>query len=101
MASQPLGRSGVRITKHRTHPKEDAMPTSRFIQRFGDRITGVLSGFDRLVLRGSLLAIVSVQGMKRLLWLKHLLLNDFARWAPPFTPQLKQPSRQPSRVHTP
>ena len=38
------------------------MPTSRFIQRFGDRITGVLSGFDRLVLRGSLLAIPETAG---------------------------------------
>src|SRR5213594_479421 len=97
MASQPLGRSGVRITKHRTHPKEDAMPTSRFIQRFGDRITGVLSGFDRLVLRGSLLAIVSVQGMKRLLWLKHVWLKDFGRWAQQMTEQLKQASCQAAR----
>src|SRR5260370_15680208 len=92
MASQPLGRSGVRITKHRTHPKEDAMPTSRFIRRFGDRITGVLRGFDRLVLRGSLLAIVSVQGMKRLLWLKHVWLKDFGRWAQPMTVQRKEDS---------
>src|SRR5881628_2084654 len=98
MASQPLGRSGVRITKHRTHPKEDAMPTSRFIQRFGDRITGVLSGFDRLVLRGSLLAIVSVEGMKRLLWLKHVLLKDFGRWAQRMTEQLKEASCQAARA---
>src|SRR5260370_41830690 len=68
------------------------MSTSRFIQRFGDRITGVLSGFDRLVLRGSLLAIFSVQGMKRLLWLKHVWLKDFGRWAQPMTEQLKKAS---------
>src|SRR5260370_29825781 len=80
------------MTKHPTDPKEDAMPTSRFIQRFGDRITGVLSGFDRLVLGGSLLAIVSVQGMKRLLWLKHVWLKDFGRWAQPMTEQLKEAS---------
>jgi len=70
------------------------MPTSRFIQRFGDRITGVLSGFDRLVLRGNLLAIVSVEGMKRLLWLKHVLLKDFGGWAQHMTEQLKQVSCQ-------
>jgi hypothetical protein len=73
------------------------MPTSRFIQRFGDRITGVLSGFDRLVLRGSLLAIVSVQGMKRLLWLKHVWLKDFGRWAQQMTEQLKEASCQAAR----
>ena len=70
------------------------MPTSRFIQRFEDKITGVLSGFDRLVLRGSLLAIVSVEGMKRLLWLKHVLLKDFGRWAQRMTEQLKEASCQ-------
>src|SRR6058998_3482121 len=73
------------------------MPTSGFIQRFGDRITGVLSGFDRLVLRGSLLAIVSVEGMKRLLWLKHVLLKDFGRWAQRMTEQLKEASCQAAR----
>src|SRR5687768_7113720 len=76
-----FGLSGVCANKCQTHPKEDAMPTSGFIQRFEDRITGVLSGFDRLVLRGSLLSIVSVEGMKRLLWLKHVLLKDFGKWA--------------------
>jgi len=66
------------------------MPTCRFIQRFGDKITGVLSGFDRLVLRGSLRAIVSVKGMKNLLWHKQVLLKDFGRWAQGMTEQLKE-----------
>ena len=26
----------------------------QFIEKYGDQITGVLSGFDRLILRGSL-----------------------------------------------
>ena len=73
------------------------MPTSRFIQRFGDKITGVLSGFDRLVLRGSLLTIVFPEGMKRLLRLKHVLLKDFGRWAHQMTEQLKQASCQAAR----
>ena len=68
------------------------MSTSRFIQRFGDKITGVLGGFDRLVLRGWLLAIVPVEGMKRVLWLKNILLKDFGRWAERMTAQLKEAS---------
>ncbi len=35
-----------------------------FIAKFGDRIVGVLSGFDRLVFRGTLRAIVYAQGME-------------------------------------
>ncbi len=71
--------------------------SSRFIQRFGDKITGVLSGFDRLVLRGSLLAIVFPEGMKRLLRLKHVLLKDFGRWAHQMTEQLKEASGRAAR----
>jgi len=73
------------------------MPTSGFIQRFEEKITGVLSGFDRLVLRGSLLSIVFPQGMKRLLRLKHVLLKDFGRWAQRMTEQLKQASCRAAR----
>src|SRR5947209_8939671 len=97
MALPPCRRSDVHITKHRNHPKEHAMSTSRFIQRFGDKITGVLSGFDRLVLRGSLLAIVPVEGMKRVLWLKNILLKDFGRWAERMTAQLKEASLKAAR----
>lgn len=71
--------------------------SSRFIQRFGDKITGVLSGFDRLILRGSLLSIVFPDGMKRLLRLKHVLLKDFGRWAHQMTEQLKEASCRAAR----
>jgi hypothetical protein len=73
------------------------MSTSGFIHRFGDKITGVLSGYDRLVLRGSLLAIVFPEGMKRVLRLKSILLKDFGRWAQRMTEQLKQASCQAAR----
>jgi len=68
------------------------MPTSRFIQRFGDKITGVLSGFDRLVLRGSLRAIASVDGLKRLLWRKQILLKEFGDWAALMTEGVREAS---------
>ena len=68
------------------------MPTSRFIQRFGDKITGVLSGFDRLVVRGTLRRIVSVPGMKDLLWHKQILLKQFGSWSEKLTEQLKDVS---------
>jgi hypothetical protein len=70
------------------------MSTSRFIQRFGDKITGVLSGFDRLVLRGSLRAIVSGDGLKRLLWRKKILLKEFGAWAALMTDGLKEATHE-------
>jgi len=70
------------------------MPTSRFIQRFQDKITGVLSGFDRLVIRGSLLAIVTPAGMKNWLWRRQIGLPQFASWAQSWTEQLQQVSCQ-------
>jgi hypothetical protein len=73
------------------------MSTSRFIQRFGDKITGVLSGYDRLVLHGSLLAIIFPEGMKRVLRLKKVLLKDFGQWAQRRTEQLKQACCQVAR----
>jgi hypothetical protein len=97
MAVRPFGPSGVRITKHQKRPEEHAMSTSRFIQRFGDKITGVLSGYDRLVLRGSLLAIVFPEGMKRVLRLKDILLKDFGRWAENMTKQVKEASFRAAR----
>jgi hypothetical protein len=73
------------------------MPTPRFIQRFGDKITGVLSGFDRLVIRGSLRAIVNPAGMKNLLWRRQIRLPQFGGWAQSLTEQLKQASCQAAR----
>jgi hypothetical protein len=70
------------------------MSTSRFIQCFQDRITGVLSGFDRLVIRGLLRRIVSVGGMQDLLWHKQILLKHFGSWAERFSEELKTASCQ-------
>jgi hypothetical protein len=65
---------------------------NRFIQRFADKITGVLSGFDRLVLRGTLRPIAYARGMKGFLWHKQILLKDFARFVESTTIQLREAS---------
>jgi hypothetical protein len=49
------------------------------------------------VLRGSLLAIIFPEGMKRVLRLKKVLLKDFGQWAQRMTEQLKQASCQAAR----
>src|SRR5215475_2944109 len=97
MASQPP--DYLRFVRTQNHPKEDAMPTSRFIQRFQDKITGVLSGFDRLVIRGTLRRIVSVAGLKDLLWHKQILLKQFGGWADRFSEQLKEACCRVAKDH--
>ena len=48
-----------------------------FIANYGKRILGVLSGWDRLVLRGSLRKISYVRGMLGYLWAKQIRLSEF------------------------
>ena len=63
-----------------------------FIAKFGDRIRGVLSGFDRLVFRGTLRAIVYAQGMEAYLEQNHVLLKNFAEHVEQVSRRLKQAS---------
>lgn len=72
---------------------------TRFIQRFADKITGVLSGFDRLVLRGSLRYLRYPGGMMRLLWKRQVLLKEFGSYAQGVTEQLKRASCQAAEQH--
>ena len=44
------------------NPKEDAM--KKFLQVHQDKVKGVLSGFDRLLCRGTLRFIAHVSGMR-------------------------------------
>jgi hypothetical protein len=64
----------------------------RFIQRFGEKITGILSGFDRLVLRGTLRPISYARGMRGFLWHKQILFKDFGRFVENTTNQLREAS---------
>lgn len=64
----------------------------RFIQRFSDKIIGVLNGFDRLILRGTLRPITYPRGMLGFLWHRQVLLKDFGRFVQSTTEQLKAAS---------
>ena len=48
-----------------------------FIRHHADKITGVLSGFDRLRLRGTLRYLANASGMASYLWNMGILLKDF------------------------
>ena len=65
---------------------------NEFIAKFGDQIAGVLSGFDRLVLRGTLRGICYPEGMEGYLSGSSVLLKDFACHVHQVSTRLKQAS---------
>jgi len=78
----------------------------QFIEKYRDRIRGILSGFDRLVFRGSLRrlnyghwneamqAMVAV-GMEQYLWQNQILFKDYAEHVKRASERLKKESLRP------
>jgi hypothetical protein len=62
----------------------------RFIARFSPYVTGVLSGFDRLVFRGHLLQLIQPGGMFIFLQAARVLLLDFKNFVTGITARVKQ-----------
>ena len=54
---------------------------TRFITKYAERIKGVLSGFDRLVFRGTLRRIAFPEGLGGYLHAEHVLLKEFGDFA--------------------
>jgi len=69
----------------------------RFIQRHADKVIGVLSGFDRLVFRGTLRRIAFVDGLMAFLGWKHVLLKHFGAYAHAVSERIKTASCQAAR----
>ena len=65
-----------------------------FIQRFGQKILGVLHGPDRLRFRGSRRFLASVTGMLRYLWRRKILLKDFKAFAGNITAQVREAAEE-------
>lgn len=52
----------------------------QFIQKYGDDVTGVLNGWDRLMIRGTLKGLAYLAGMEAFLWHVGVLLKDFGQF---------------------
>ena len=62
----------------------------QFIRKHGDRLLGVLSGFDRLRFRGTLLLLTSEGGMMEFLWQNGVLLRDFKSYVMGITDRVRR-----------
>jgi hypothetical protein len=69
-----------------------------FIAKHQAQILGVVSGFDRLVFRGTLRGLAYAEGMRRYLNAQHVLLKDFGPHVEEVSGRLKAASLAEARV---
>jgi hypothetical protein len=67
----------------------------QFIARFGKIIQGVVSGFDRLLFRGSLRKLNHAHGMEVYLYMNDILFKDYAEHVKRLSQRIKQASIAP------
>src|SRR5262249_46970475 len=60
----------------------------------GNRISGILHGFDRMRFRGTRRFLATVTGMLGYLWQRQVLLKDFKAFAGQITAQVRQAAEQ-------
>ena len=77
-------------------PEEGAM--ERFIQQYEKEIIGHLSGFDRLVLRGTLRALAVKSGMLSYFWNIGVMLKDAGKLFNEKSQQLKDASMEAAKT---
>jgi hypothetical protein len=68
-----------------------------FISKHAHAVIGTLSGFDRLVFRGTLRFLSHTAGMKSYLWTMRVLLKDFATHTQELTQRLRAASEALAR----
>jgi len=62
---------------------------NRFTAKYADRLVGSLSGFDRLVFRGTLRRLAFVEGLQVYLWTHKVLLKEFGAHAQAVSERVK------------
>jgi len=69
----------------------------QFTAKYCDRIQGVLSGFDRLVFRGSPRRLSYAKGMEEYLWQNGILFKEYAAHVKCVSERIKKASLEPFR----
>ena len=70
-----------------------------FLERHKGRIEGVISGFDRILFRGTLRSISDRHGIERWLWYQGVLLTGFGSFAEKLSTRLKTHAEEIAQVH--
>lgn len=70
-----------------------------FVAKFRDVIKGILTGFDRIVFKGSILPLAHAAGAMSFCMSHGVLNKDFKRWAIEQTRQVVQSAEQLAREH--
>lgn len=65
-----------------------------FVQRHAKDVMGVLSGFDRLLFRGTQRLLATARGLMNYLWSIQVPLKQFGDWSEDLTAQLRKASEQ-------
>ena len=65
---------------------------NEFVQRHAGRVIGCLSGFDRLLFRGTIRLLASASGLMSYLWSARVLLKDFGDWSEALTARVRAAS---------
>jgi hypothetical protein len=63
---------------------------NRFTRKYSDKLQGVLSGFDRILLKGTLRPLSYVRGMMNFLYDREVLLKRFATYVQQVSTQVKE-----------
>jgi hypothetical protein len=71
----------------------------RFLQRHQDHIVGVLSGFDRLLFRGTLRSLGYVRGFDKFLSAHGVLYKDFGTFAQKVSEDIKEHAKRFAAQH--
>ena len=66
----------------------------RFLERHSSRITGTLSGFDRMLFRGTLRSITHCNGLEIFLHSQHVLMKDFGNYVIRLSQRLVEHAKQ-------
>jgi hypothetical protein len=69
----------------------------RFLERHQDRVSGVLSGFDRMVFRGTFRSISYLKGLEIFLSKHRVLFKDFGAFAEKISDRIKEHAHQLAR----
>jgi hypothetical protein len=71
----------------------------RFLERHGDRVVGVLSGFDRVLFRGTLLSLSYLKGLEAFLATHRVRYKDFGDFSLRLSGQIKEHARALAKRH--